>query len=174
MSNPRTRCIRPPTVAELPLLQKIEQRAGDLLQGHPAYAVFAAHALPLASLQEGLAAGRLWLVVAGGEVAGYLLGGVLDGDFHVLQMDVDPAHARRGHGRALLRHACTQARRHGFGHAVLTTLRDVPWNAPFYASEGFRELGEAQWGEGLRQTMAEERALGFPMALRVALRKPLL
>lgn len=157
---------------ELCALPAIEQRAGELLKGHPAYTVFAGHGLDLQTLQEGLQRGQLWVVdAADGGVAGYLLAGELCGEFHVLQMDVDPTHARRGHGRALLRHAMAQARGGGYAAAVLTTLSDVPWNAAFYASEGFAVVPQAEWNDGLRAVMAEEAALGFPMNLRVVMRR---
>lgn len=163
---------RLPHADELGVLPAIERRAGELLKGHEAYPVFAGHGLDLPTLQDGLERGQLWVVdAAEGGIAGYLLAGELCGDFHVLQMDVDPAHARRGHGRALLRHALAQARADGHAAAVLTTLSDVPWNAAFYASEGFVEVPEAEWSEGLRAVMAEEAALGFPMQLRVAMRQ---
>ncbi|WP_295553330.1 GNAT family N-acetyltransferase [uncultured Stenotrophomonas sp.] len=163
---------RLPRADELGVLPAIERRAGELLKGHEAYPVFAGHGLDLPTLQDGLQRGQLWVVdAADGGIAGYLLAGELSGDFHVLQMDVDPAHARRGHGRALLRHALAQARAHGHAAAVLTTLSDVPWNAAFYASEGFEVVPEAQWSAGLRTVMAEEAALGFPMHLRVAMRQ---
>lgn len=165
---------RPPRVDELDALPRIEQRAGELLRGHEAYPVFAGHGLDLPTLQAGLQRGQLWVVEgADGSIAGYLLGGALDGDFHVLQMDVDPGHARRGYGRALLRHALAEAKALGYPGAVLTTLSDVPWNAAFYASEGFTLLSESEWGAGLRGVMAEEAALGFPMHLRVAMRRVL-
>ncbi|MEG0183939.1 MAG: GNAT family N-acetyltransferase [Stenotrophomonas sp.] len=157
---------------ELDALPGIERRAGELLRGHVAYSVFAGHGLDLATLQAGLQRGYLWVVEApGGGIAGYLLGDALDGDFHVLQMDVDPAYARRGYGRALLRHALGEANARGYPAAVLTTLTDVPWNAAFYASEGFEVVPQAQWSDGLRAVMAEEAALGFPMQLRVVMRR---
>ncbi len=163
---------RIPHADELGMLPAIEQHAGELLKGHQAYPVFAGHGLDLPTLQDGLQRGQLWVVdAADGGIAGYLLAGELCGDFHVLQMDVDPAHARRGHGRVLLRHALAQARAGGYGAVVLTTLSDVPWNAAFYASEGFVVVPEAQWNDGLRAVMAEEAALGFPMHLRVAMRQ---
>lgn len=163
---------RLPHADELGVLPGIEQRAGELLKGHEAYPVFAAHGLDLPTLQDGLERRQLWVVdAAGGGIAGYLLAGELAGEFHVLQMDVDPAHARRGHGRALLRHALVQARVGGYRSAVLTTLSDVPWNAAFYASEGFVTVQEEEWGAGLQAVMAEEAALGFPMHLRVVMRQ---
>ncbi|MBH1431921.1 GNAT family N-acetyltransferase [Stenotrophomonas maltophilia] len=163
---------RVPHAAELGLLPGIERHAGELLKGHEAQPVFAGHGLDLPTLQEGLERGQLWVVdAAEGSIAGYLLAGELEGEFHVLQMDVDPAYARRGHGRALLRHALAQARAAGYRSAVLTTLSDVPWNAAFYASEGFDAVPAAEWNDGLRAVMAEEAALGFPMHLRVAMRQ---
>ena len=165
---------RPPRVDELSALPRIEQRAGELLRGHEAYPVFSGHGLDLPTLQAGLRRGLLWIIEgAAGGIAGYLLGGTLDGDFHVLQMDVDPNHARRGYGRALLQHALAEAKALGYPAAVLTTLSDVPWNAAFYASEGFNVLPESEWGSGLQAVMAEEAALGFPMHLRVAMRRVL-
>ncbi|MGF6417291.1 GNAT superfamily N-acetyltransferase [Stenotrophomonas sp. AN71] len=163
---------RIPHAGELGVLPGIEQRAGEVLKGHEAYPVFAGHGLDLPALHEALRRRQLWVAdAAGGSIAGYLLAGELDGEFHVLQMDVDPAHARQGHGRALLRHALAQGRAGGYRSAVLTTLSDVPWNAAFYASEGFIVVPEAEWGAGLQAVMAEEAALGFPMHLRVAMRQ---
>lgn len=165
---------RVPHADELGVLPGIEQRAGELLKGHDAYQVFAGPGLDLPALHEGLRRRQVWVVdAADGGIAGYLLAGELAGEFHVLQMDVDPAHARRGHGRALLRHALAMARADGYPAAVLTTLSDVPWNAAFYASEGFVTVPEAEWGAGLQAVMAEEAALAFPMHLRVAMRRVL-
>ena len=33
------------------------------------------------------------------------------------------------------------AAEHGYDALTLATYRDVPWNGPFYASEGFVEVG---------------------------------
>ena len=43
---------------------------------------------------------------------------------------------------------------HFVSAAVLTTLSDVPWNADFYASEGFAVVPQAEWSDGLRAVMA--------------------
>ncbi|MBO9882722.1 GNAT family N-acetyltransferase [Xanthomonas sp. D-109] len=165
------RRIRLARAQELARLQEIERRAGALLQGHAEQAVFAAHVLDAEALRAGLAREQLWVALdEDGQCVGYLLGGRLDDGFHVQQMDVDPDAGRRGHGRALLRYAHAAAMAAGFPCMLLTTLRDVPWNAPFYASEGFAELPPAQWGPQLRATWRQEAALGFPMQLRMAMR----
>ena len=54
---------------------------------------------------------------------------------------------------------------------TLATLRDVAWNAPFYAARGFEEIGEEQWGVQLAEIVARERMLGFPMHLRLVMQR---
>jgi GNAT superfamily N-acetyltransferase len=60
---------------------------------------------------------------------------------HLEQLSVHPDHGRRGIGRALLRAGCAWAAANGYEELTLVTYRDVPWNGPFYASEGFVETG---------------------------------
>ncbi|MGE8227080.1 MAG: GNAT family N-acetyltransferase, partial [Stenotrophomonas sp.] len=107
---------------ELALLPLIEAQAGERLRGHPAAAVFAASPTEPALFAQAWQRGMLWVVASEQELAGYLMAGVLDEDFHIQQMDVAPAHGRKGLGRALLRHALQQARASGHHRAVLTTL----------------------------------------------------
>ncbi len=155
---------------DLARLPVIEQRAGERLRGHVAWQVFCVCPTDVAVFERGMEHQSLWVIECGdGGVVGHLLAGVLEEDFHILQMDVLPQHGRRGHGRALLRHALMQALQRGHRRAVLTTLCDVPWNAPFYASEGFHIWPSEAWGQGMQAVMAEEDAAGFPMALRVAM-----
>lgn len=59
---------------------------------------------------------------------------------HLEEIDVHPAHGRRGVGSALVRTVCEWATRSGFRDITLTTFRDVAWNMPFYARLGFAEL----------------------------------
>ena len=60
---------------------------------------------------------------------------------HLEQLSVHPDHAGRGIGRALLRAGCAWAAEQGYPEITLATYRDIPWNGPFYASEGFVERG---------------------------------
>lgn len=76
-------------------------------------------------------------------------------------MDVLRTHQGRGIGRALLAHAADWARTHGFTALSLTTFRNVPWNAPFYASFGFREWAPADAPASIRQALSYEAAKGL-------------
>lgn len=165
--------IRGARVDDAAALIDIERRAAALLQGHPAHALFSAHTLPADIHAAAAEAGRSFVATLQGQPVGYALYARVDDTAHLLQMDVDPAFGRRGIGRALLEHACNAAAAEGLRQMTLTTLNDVPWNARFYASAGFVTLAEHEWTPHLRGVMAEERALGFPMQLRVAMARRL-
>jgi ribosomal protein S18 acetylase RimI-like enzyme len=78
---------------------------------------------------EGLFDGRLWVAETGAGVTGFV---ALDGD-EITWLYVDPAHYRRGIGRALLRHALA----HTGECAEVTVLDGNPAALALYRSEGF-------------------------------------
>ena len=52
----------------------------------------------------------------------------------------------------------------------LTTFRNVPWNAPFYAKVGFREVPPAGCSAAVHEILADEAARGLPAGERLAMR----
>lgn len=76
-------------------------------------------------------------------------------------MDVLRAFQGRGIGRALLSTAADWARANDLEALSLTTFRNVPWNAPFYASFGFREWDPDAAPASIRASLAHEAALGL-------------
>lgn len=165
--------IRPGHEADIAALLDVERRAAALLLGHGACDLFAMHSLSHGDLSRGACNGSLRVAELAGQAVGFALCGELDGHAHLFEMDVLPEYGRQGIGGALLEDACTQAWDRGLRAITLTTLRDVPWNAPFYARRGFSELAESAWGEGLGEIVARERRLGFPMRLRVVMQRAL-
>ena len=162
--------IRAGCEADIDALLEIERRAATLLLGHGAHDLFAMHSLSPADLQQGIRSGILRVAEVEGQAVGFALCGEIDGHAHLFEMDVVPEHGRRGIGSALLEAVCGEAATRGYAAMTLTTLRDVPWNAPFYAGRGFSELTETEWGQALGEIVARERMLGFPMRLRVVMR----
>lgn len=73
-----------------------------------------------------------------GRVVGFAHVLEFDDECHLEQLSVQPEHARHGVGRALVRAAKDQAAGHGFSEMTLRTYADIAWNAPFYATCGFR------------------------------------
>ena len=114
--------IRDAIEADVPLLAGIEARAA---------ARFAEVGLPSAA--------SLPLLVDDADVAvGFaLMEACSDGDAHLLELDVKPAHGGRGIGRALISASVDWAFARGLRRLTLTTFRDIPFNAPFYARVGF-------------------------------------
>ncbi|MDR6841394.1 GNAT family N-acetyltransferase [Pseudoxanthomonas sacheonensis] len=163
--------LRAGTEADIDALLQVERRAAELLLGHGAYDLFAMHTLSPQNLQDGIAHGILRVAEVGERAVGFALCGEIDGHAHLFEMDVVPEHGRRGIGSALLESACSEAAARGFSTMTLTTLRDVPWNAPFYAARGFVEMPESLWGPQLGGIVVRERLLGFPTQLRVVMQR---
>lgn len=97
------------------------------------------HAAPADAWRPQLAAGTLWVAEADGGLAAFLAATPHGNRLHIDEVDVDQARQGQGLGRRLMRHTIAWARANGFASLSLTTFRSVPWNAPFYASLGFRE-----------------------------------
>jgi GNAT superfamily N-acetyltransferase len=98
---------------------------------------------------------------------------IVDDAAHLEEIDVHPAHGRQGLGRRLVETVCAWAREHHYPAVTLTTFRDIPWNAPFYARLGFRILDKDEWTPGLRAISAEEAQTGLDPAQRVCMRRDL-
>jgi GNAT superfamily N-acetyltransferase len=113
------------------------------------------------------------VLVAGDPPAGFVCLDAVGGFAHIWQLAVDPVHARRGIGRALVEAACEWARSDGFGAITLTTYRDVPWNGPFYESVGFEEL--ECLSPAISAIREHEREIGDDdFGARIAMRRDLL
>lgn len=133
--------VRHATAADLPLLPAIEGSANGLFAGVPMVADLPASVTPAEGWRDALAAGTLWVVDDGrGRPVGFLGAERIDGGLHVHEVDVARACQGRGLGRRLLAHVIAWARAEGLTFLSLTTFRSVPWNGPFYASMGFREV----------------------------------
>ncbi len=138
------RRVRPDELARLPALEAAADTLFDHLGIGP---------LPGPGAAEQFAA-ALVVLVAGDPPVGLCCIDRIDGTHgtdgiegtdgaHLEQLSVHPDHARRGIGRALLRAGLEWAGANGYDELTLVTYRDVPWNGPFYASEGFVEIGPA-------------------------------
>ncbi|MDD7964204.1 GNAT family N-acetyltransferase [Actinomycetospora lemnae] len=121
-------------------------------------------------LQGALDRGGLWVAADGDRPVAYLMDDVVDGEAHLEQVSVHPAHARRGLGARLVEDLAARARSAGRAAVTLTTFVDVPWNAPYYARLGFRVLADDELGPGLRAVRRAEVARGLDRWPRVAMR----
>ncbi|WP_199181201.1 GNAT family N-acetyltransferase [Chromobacterium alticapitis] len=166
--------IRLPLADELARLARIERRAARLFSPDDLPSALSERTLPAETLSAARDAGLLWVADDAGQPVGFALAEILDGQLHLAEMDVDPAHARRGIGSALLEHVLAHGAQAGFDGVTLTTFSHLPWNAPFYRRRGFEPHAPAA-GSPLASKLAEEIQAGLRhrIAMRFALNQPL-
>ena len=93
---------------------------------------------------------------------------------HLAEVDVEPDFARRGIGRSLVEAACDWARARRSDRITLSTFRDVPWNAPFYARIGFVKISEVDLSAALRRLREDEEREGLDSSKRIMMCRTLL
>ena len=115
--------------------------------------------------------GRLWVALSGDVPVGFAHVEILEPNAaHLEEIDVHPAHGRRGLGTRLVREVCRWAETGGLGAVTLTTFRDVPWNMPFYARLGFEEVSPVALAPALRGVLDDEARRGLDRTRRVVMR----
>jgi GNAT superfamily N-acetyltransferase len=129
---------------------------------------------PLSAEEIDPAHDLIWVAVAPtGELVGFALVHQLATVAHLHELDVHPAHARRGLGGRLIDAVAAWAVGEGLRAITLTTFRDIPWNAPYYARLGFRPLAADELSTELREISEAEAAAGLPVSERVPMRRDL-
>lgn len=87
--------------------------------------------------------------------------------FYIEELDVLRAWAGRRIGAALMERVAGLARTAGAQRLVLSTFREVPWNAPYYRRLGFSVIADANLDERLRALRAAHVARGLDESKRV-------
>ncbi len=157
------------TQADCAGLPEIERRAASAFQGHPglgASTIDLSVVTPLGFLQDCARTGLLWVATHHGAPVGFAACDWHDEDFFLAELNVDPDHGRKGLGRALLKEATAFGFAKGATRVTLTTFTEVPWNRPFYESEGFKVIPEAEWADWMRDSMAAQIDNGLDPAMR--------
>lgn len=116
------------------------------------------------------ATGLLWVMAEDdGPPAAFLAARIEEDRLHILEFDVHRRHQGQGLGRRLLAFAIDEARRRGLPGLSLTTFRDAPWNAPFYASAGFQIIERDKAPASLVAYLDREASRGLDPARRCAM-----
>ena len=125
----------------------------------------------LRHLTELSRAGSVWVAVDAADVPiGFVIAEARDADAYVHELDVEQAYGGRGVGRALLRRVAWWAGTQGLGTLLLSTFKDVAWNAPFYERLGFVEVPVASYTPGMHAQRQSDIAAGMKAESRVMLR----
>ncbi len=103
---------------------------------------------------------------------GYAIAHEMGGDTYLHEIDVHPDHGRQGIGRRLIEFVRSWAAERGFQRLVLSTFSDVPWNAPYYARLGFRELSVDEISNELVAIRGHEKSVRLNISMRVFMVSP--
>lgn len=112
--------------------------------------------------KEGLKEKRLWSVLSSSaNVVGFLLADIIDGNFHIKEMDIHPDHGRQGLGAKLLKAAIEDANAKAFNKITLTTFGHLKWNRMFYQKHGFSVVTKVNKGTQLSRILEDEAKQGL-------------
>ena len=116
-----------------------------------------------------IAKGRSLTAAIGEQVIGFAAAAPVGRELHLNELSVLRAHQQRGIGATLLGALKIDARNSGFRAITLSTFREVPWNAPFYARHGFVEVVNLEEHPHLAESLAGAVELGIPAETRCAM-----
>jgi ribosomal protein S18 acetylase RimI-like enzyme len=163
--------IRPVETRDFPALQDIDHAAAEQFRsvGIPAIADLGPYSDE--EMTNFVRAGLAWVAPDENDVpVGYLVAKIVDGCLYIAEVNVHPRGARQGLGRQLIDHAATGE----YPALILTTFRDVPWNAPYYQRLGFVILAGDEVTPGLRAIREYQATIGLDRWPRVCMRRNLI
>jgi GNAT superfamily N-acetyltransferase len=164
--------IRPASRRDIHVLPKVERAAGSRFAPYGLADTFAAIHTAVEQLEERQTHGLLWVAADREDrPVGFAAASILDGYGHLDELDVLPRHGRAGLGSRLLDRVCEWASNNACSGVTLSTMQDIPWNAPFYQRRGFRIVATEDLSEGLIRLKKAEATAGLPMDRRVIMRR---
>jgi predicted N-acetyltransferase YhbS len=165
--------VRLARASDLPDLAEVERDAARRFAPWGLDRLFASALTPPHVHEEAIARGDLFVASVADRAVGFALCSRVDWHMNLDELDVAVDFGRRGLGTALVTRVLDHARSFGLSRVTLATMREVPWNAPWYARLGFRPMLEEEFGPGMRTVFACELAAGFPTRERVFMVKEL-
>ena len=182
--------IIPACNAQIQMLQTIEQRASQRFDVWPdLYAVYSAHTMPTTVAMSLIEQGQLWVASVVNEhiveAVGFIAVTMVDQYPHIDELDVLPEYGSQGIGSALISFVEQWALSKGHNKITLTTLKNIPWNAPYYQKRGYQLTDpdlcgpehaklfneELSWGLGERVMMAKNLQLLFSNPMNTGVRQ---
>ncbi|WP_336214039.1 GNAT family N-acetyltransferase [Enterobacter sp. P82] len=169
MTVPLNITVRPTRCDEVFALPAIERAAGERFRRYPELAWLAdGEVISAEQHLEYAERGQSWLALANDRPVGFILTEAHSSSLFIVELSVALDWQGKGIGRQLIACVADHARKLGLTSLTLTTFRDVPWNAPFYARLGFEQIAELT--PELRQKRDDEAAHGLAYESRCAMR----
>lgn len=162
--------LRPGIAADIFRLQEIERNAATLFRDWPGIDTSALNSVislsdHLHSIEQSLSI----VLEADNDLIGFAIGDMQGQDAYLRELDVARTHQKRGFGAQLVNAFVAAARARRARHIYLATFRTPPWNAPFYARMGFREVSRADYLPWMTELEASQAAF-LDLSTRVFMR----
>lgn len=161
--------IRKARLEDLSALPGIERSAAEAFRRSSQPGIADDDVAPMEAYLPLAAQGLVWVAEDGGRLVGFASSEIFEGELHLWELAVRLEAQGHGAGRALIAAVAKQARDLDLP-VTLTTFRDIPWNAPFYARCGFVELRPAEFSPLLNLVFERQARLGLKVASRCAMR----
>jgi predicted N-acetyltransferase YhbS len=164
--------LRPARLADIPRMQEIEDNAGELFAGWNLVNFDDLATVDMSDHVEAIEAGLSIIAEVDGRAAGFAMGALYDEQAYLHELDVETASQRKGLGAALVWAFVEAARNKDAETVYLSTFRAPPWNAPFYARLGFRDVKREDYLPWMR-AIEIQQALFLDLSTRVFMRMDL-
>ena len=161
--------IRPACADEIERVREIERVSATRFLGTDRAWLAQDEPTDARTLAERIGSGGLLVATEADGPIAFVMFRSVEGCAYVEQIDVLPSHARRGIGARLLEAVAQLARERGLAALTLSTFKDVPFNAPYYARLGFAVVEELT--PGMAAIRAEHEARGLDETARVFMRR---
>ena len=164
--------IRPATREDAAAMAAVEVAAAQRFRAIGMTHIAEAEPTDTAAVLARIDGGRAYVAVdMQGACVGFAFYRLLDAQrLYLEELDVAPSHAGQRIGARLIEQVSARAAQEGLAEVVLSTFRDAPWNAPYYARLGFSIVDDATLDDTLRAIRAHHVALGLDETRRVFMR----
>jgi GNAT superfamily N-acetyltransferase len=159
---------------EASVIRTIEFEAGQRFVSVGMTGIADAPPMALELVERKIAASEIIVAVdTDATCAGFVMFEPQPARIYVQELDVLTSHAGRRIGAALIEQVAQLARRRHLPQLVLSTYREVPWNAPYYRRLGFRDIEAAELDAALIARRDAHIARGLDESKRVFMRRDL-
>lgn len=165
--------IRPAQPDEFNRLGEIESSAAELFKDIGMDEIAEGDPMPAEFVVAFGRFGAAFVAERDNALAGFALVAPFDIHAHLYEISVARDHQGHGIGRKLVDAVCDWSKNKGFKAITLSTFQDVPWNAPFYESVGFRKLKRFEWSPAMHMMRGREESAGLDTDRRCLMRKDL-
>lgn len=152
-------------------IRTIEFEAGQRFASVGLAGIADASPMELAVVERKIAADEIIVAVAAGAACGFVMFEPQPTRIFIQELDVLTSYAGRRIGAALIEQVAQLARRRQLTQLILSTYRDVPWNAPYYRRLGFRDIGATELDAALIARRDAHIAQGLDESRRVFMRR---